>query len=195
MVQKNLWWRQKEKGDMTNGSEKTVVVGTQEMWRLPVASVWLSNMSSLLHGREKLQYYICLLGHSVWPLFMLIGCWGEVFCEGKLTTVGLECYSSCFYLFYFFRDRCSYHYSVLYFLFTGRDFTFAMKGSYEETRDISMGPSCSQRGSDSTMFHYIKYSQPNLDMVLPKERLYCGVCFCLWTLITAKVTFGRSVLN
>eukprot|EP00076_Gallus_gallus_P021531 XP_015142595.1 cytosolic phospholipase A2 epsilon isoform X1 [Gallus gallus] len=58
--------------------------------------------------------------------------------------------------------------------YTRRDFTFAMKGSYEETRNISMGPSCSQRDSDSTMFHYIKYSQPNLDMVLPKERLYCG---------------------
>lgn len=58
--------------------------------------------------------------------------------------------------------------------YTRRDFTFAMKGSYEETRKISMGPSCSQRDSDSTMFNYIKYSQPNLDMVLPKERLYCG---------------------
>uniref|UniRef100_G1NFT7 PLA2c domain-containing protein n=1 Tax=Meleagris gallopavo TaxID=9103 RepID=G1NFT7_MELGA len=62
---------------------------------------------------------------------------------------------------------------TLYSLFTGRDFTFAMKGSYEETQNISMGPSCSQRGSDSTMFHYIKYSQPNLDVMLPKECLYC----------------------
>ncbi|POI36119.1 hypothetical protein CIB84_000124 [Bambusicola thoracicus] len=87
-------------------------------------------------------------------------------------------------------DRCSYHYSVLY-LFTGRDFTFTMKGSYEETQNISVGPSCSRRGSDSTMFHYIKYSQPNLDMMLPKERLYCGVCSCLWTLITAKHDANR----
>ncbi|NXJ07608.1 PA24E phospholipase, partial [Odontophorus gujanensis] len=77
--------------------------------------------------------------------------------------------------------------------YTRRDFTFTMKGSYEETQDISMGPGCSWRGSDSTMFHYIKYSQPNLDMMLPKEHFYCGVCFCLWTVITAKVTFGRSI--
>uniref|UniRef100_A0A8C2TU96 Phospholipase A2 n=1 Tax=Coturnix japonica TaxID=93934 RepID=A0A8C2TU96_COTJA len=82
---------------------------------------------------------------------------------------------------------------TLYSLFTGRDFTFTMKGSYEETKNISIGPSFSQRGSDSTMFHYIKYSQPNLDMVLPKEHLYCGVCFCLWIVITDKVTFGRSI--
>uniref|UniRef100_A0A8B9BGJ3 Phospholipase A2 n=1 Tax=Anser brachyrhynchus TaxID=132585 RepID=A0A8B9BGJ3_9AVES len=76
-----------------------------------------------------------------------------------------------------------------------RDFTFTMKGSYEETQDVSMGPSCSKRDSHTPTFHYVKHSQPQLDMVLPKGRFYCGVCFCLLTMITAEVTFERSMMN
>ncbi|NXK54221.1 PA24E phospholipase, partial [Chauna torquata] len=79
--------------------------------------------------------------------------------------------------------------------YTRRDFTFTMKGSYEETQDISMGTCCSQRGSDTTTFNYVKYSQPKLDVVLPKECFYCGVCFCLWIVIAAKVTFGEACKN
>ncbi|NXI65323.1 PA24E phospholipase, partial [Anseranas semipalmata] len=79
--------------------------------------------------------------------------------------------------------------------YTRGDFTFTMKGSYEETQDVSMVSCYSQRGSDTATFHYVKHSQPKLDMVLPKECFYCGVCFCLWTAITAKVTSGRSMMN
>ncbi|KFR07228.1 Cytosolic phospholipase A2 delta, partial [Nipponia nippon] len=50
-----------------------------------------------------------------------------------------------------------------------------MKGSYEETQDVSIGPRCTQGGSETTMFHYIKQSQPRLHMRLPKERFFCGV--------------------
>uniref|UniRef100_A0A8C0BAG9 Phospholipase A2 n=1 Tax=Buteo japonicus TaxID=224669 RepID=A0A8C0BAG9_9AVES len=58
-----------------------------------------------------------------------------------------------------------------------RDFTFTMKGSYEETQDVSKGPGCRQGSSETTMFHYIKHSQPRLHMMLPKECFFCGVCF------------------
>ncbi|NWZ51771.1 PA24E phospholipase, partial [Haliaeetus albicilla] len=61
--------------------------------------------------------------------------------------------------------------------YTRRDFTFTMKGSYEETQDVSKGPGCRQGSSETTMFHYIKHSQPRLHMMLPKECFFCGVCF------------------
>ncbi|XP_039561093.1 cytosolic phospholipase A2 epsilon-like [Passer montanus] len=54
-----------------------------------------------------------------------------------------------------------------------RDFTFTMKGSYEETQDISIGPRSGPGSSETTRFHYIKHSQPRLLMTLPKERLLC----------------------
>ncbi|NWU53750.1 PA24E phospholipase, partial [Dromas ardeola] len=61
--------------------------------------------------------------------------------------------------------------------YTRRDFTFTMKGSYEETQDVSIGPRCRRGSSETTMFHYVKHSQPRLHMALPKERCFCGVCF------------------
>ncbi|KFQ17888.1 Cytosolic phospholipase A2 epsilon, partial [Merops nubicus] len=51
-----------------------------------------------------------------------------------------------------------------------------VKGSYEETQDISIGPHCRQGCSETTMFHYVKHSQPRLHMTLPKECFFCGVC-------------------
>ncbi|NXG68183.1 PA24E phospholipase, partial [Baryphthengus martii] len=62
-------------------------------------------------------------------------------------------------------------------LYTKRDFTFTMKGSYEETQDISIGPLCRRRSHETTTFHYIKHSQPRLQMMLSKECFFCGVCF------------------
>ncbi|NXF42527.1 PA24E phospholipase, partial [Oceanites oceanicus] len=61
--------------------------------------------------------------------------------------------------------------------YTRGDFTFTMKGSYEETQDVSIGPRCRRGSSETTMFHYVKHSQPRLHMTLPKERFFCGVCF------------------
>ncbi|NWI42282.1 PA24E phospholipase, partial [Picathartes gymnocephalus] len=58
-----------------------------------------------------------------------------------------------------------------------RDFTFTMKGSYEETQDISIGPHSRQGSSETARFHYIKHSQPRLLMTLPKECFFCCVCF------------------
>nr|XP_009682981.1 PREDICTED: cytosolic phospholipase A2 epsilon-like [Struthio camelus australis] len=59
-------------------------------------------------------------------------------------------------------------------LFTRRDFTFAVKGSYEGRQDVSLGPCCSRRGSNTALFHYIKHSQANLEIMLPKESFFCG---------------------
>ncbi|NXT82768.1 PA24E phospholipase, partial [Zapornia atra] len=61
--------------------------------------------------------------------------------------------------------------------YTRRDFIFTMKGSYEEAQDVSIGPHCRCGGSETTMFHYVKHSQPRLHVMLPKECLSCGVCF------------------
>ncbi|OWK62618.1 Cytosolic phospholipase A2 epsilon [Lonchura striata] len=58
-----------------------------------------------------------------------------------------------------------------------RDFTFTMKGSYEETQDISIGPHSRPGRSETTRFHYIKHSQPRLLMTLPKECFLCCVGF------------------
>uniref|UniRef100_A0A672TQ06 Phospholipase A2 n=1 Tax=Strigops habroptila TaxID=2489341 RepID=A0A672TQ06_STRHB len=57
-----------------------------------------------------------------------------------------------------------------------KDFTFTMEGSYEETQDVSIGPCCRWGTSETTMFHYMKHSQPRLHMKLPKEHFFCGVC-------------------
>ncbi|NXX84969.1 PA24E phospholipase, partial [Urocolius indicus] len=60
--------------------------------------------------------------------------------------------------------------------YTRRDFTFTMKGSYEETQDVSLSPLCREGSSKTTTFHYIKHSQPRLYMTLPKESCFCDVC-------------------
>ncbi|NWR29206.1 PA24E phospholipase, partial [Tachuris rubrigastra] len=65
--------------------------------------------------------------------------------------------------------------------YTGRDFTFTLKGSYEETQDVSIGSHSRQGSSETARFHYIKHSQPRLLMTLPKEHVFCCVCFaCGW---------------
>ncbi|XP_010128156.1 PREDICTED: cytosolic phospholipase A2 epsilon-like, partial [Chlamydotis macqueenii] len=57
--------------------------------------------------------------------------------------------------------------------YTRRDFTFTMKGSYEETQDIFIGPCCRWGSTETTVFHYVKHSQPRLHMMLPKEPFFC----------------------
>ncbi|NWI72209.1 PA24E phospholipase, partial [Dryoscopus gambensis] len=72
-----------------------------------------------------------------------------------------------------------------------RDFTFTVKGSYEETQDISKGPHSRPGSSETTRFHYIKHSQPRLLMTLPKECFFCCVCFacgCLLLLVLLNVS-------
>ncbi|NXS57682.1 PA24E phospholipase, partial [Brachypteracias leptosomus] len=59
--------------------------------------------------------------------------------------------------------------------YTRRDFTLAVKGSCEETQDISIDP-CYRWGSRKTT-KCIKHSQPRLQKMLPKEWDFCGVSF------------------
>ncbi|NWR70382.1 PA24E phospholipase, partial [Centropus unirufus] len=61
--------------------------------------------------------------------------------------------------------------------YTRRDFTFTVKGSYEETQDVSIGPCCREGSRETTVFHYVKHGQPRLHMTLPKEHIFCGVGF------------------
>ncbi|NXL29382.1 PA24E phospholipase, partial [Glaucidium brasilianum] len=58
-----------------------------------------------------------------------------------------------------------------------RDFTFTVNGSYEESQDVSIGPCCRRGSGETTVFHYVKHSQPRLHMTRPKEHYFCGVCF------------------
>ncbi|NWS56380.1 PA24E phospholipase, partial [Chunga burmeisteri] len=76
--------------------------------------------------------------------------------------------------------------------YTRRDFTFTMKGSYEETQGVSIGPYCRWGSSETTMFHYIKHSQPRLHMMLPKERFFCGVSFLQTGLLLLLVLLDVS---
>ncbi|NWT19473.1 PA24E phospholipase, partial [Vireo altiloquus] len=72
-----------------------------------------------------------------------------------------------------------------------RDFTFTMKGSYEETQHISKGPHSRPGSNETTRFHYIKHSQPRLLMTLPKEHFFCCVCLaygCLLLLVLLYVS-------
>ncbi|XP_074005093.1 cytosolic phospholipase A2 epsilon-like [Numenius arquata] len=57
--------------------------------------------------------------------------------------------------------------------YTRRDFTFTMKGSYEGAQDVSIGPHCRRGSSETTVFHYVKHSQPRLYITPPKERAFC----------------------
>ncbi|NWV31318.1 PA24E phospholipase, partial [Grantiella picta] len=77
-----------------------------------------------------------------------------------------------------------------------RDFTFTMKGSYEETQDISIGPHSRAGSSETTRFHYIKHSEPTLLMTLPKECFFCCVCFAYgWdTFMYVEVSFLQTGL-
>ncbi|NXE31454.1 PA24E phospholipase, partial [Ptilorrhoa leucosticta] len=75
------------------------------------------------------------------------------------------------------------------------DFTFTMKGSYEETQDISIGPHSRPGSSETIRFHYVKHSQPRLLMTLPKERFFCCVCFacgCLLLFVLLSVSSRKG---
>ncbi|KFW09304.1 Cytosolic phospholipase A2 epsilon, partial [Fulmarus glacialis] len=52
-----------------------------------------------------------------------------------------------------------------------------VKGSFEGTQDITLGPDGVASPSGPTKFHYIKYAEPTLDVMLPKKRRYHPVCW------------------
>ncbi|KFW12635.1 Cytosolic phospholipase A2 epsilon, partial [Eurypyga helias] len=52
-----------------------------------------------------------------------------------------------------------------------------VKGSFEGTQDITLGPDGVASPAGPTKFHYIKYAEPTLDVMLPKKRRYHPVCW------------------
>ncbi|KFW74977.1 Cytosolic phospholipase A2 epsilon, partial [Manacus vitellinus] len=53
-----------------------------------------------------------------------------------------------------------------------KELSLTVKGSFEGTQDITLGPNGVVNPSCPTKFHYIKYAEPTLDVMLPKKRRY-----------------------
>ncbi|XP_015720063.1 cytosolic phospholipase A2 epsilon-like [Coturnix japonica] len=53
-----------------------------------------------------------------------------------------------------------------------KELSLTVKGSFEGTQDITLGPDGVVSPSGPTKFHYIKYAEPTLDVMLPKKRRY-----------------------
>ncbi|PKU35966.1 cytosolic phospholipase a2 epsilon-like [Limosa lapponica baueri] len=53
-----------------------------------------------------------------------------------------------------------------------KELSLTVKGSFEGTQDITLGPDGVASPSGPTKFHYIKYADPTLDVMLPKKRRY-----------------------
>ncbi|OXB72490.1 UNVERIFIED_CONTAM: hypothetical protein H355_002761 [Colinus virginianus] len=53
-----------------------------------------------------------------------------------------------------------------------KELSLTVKGSFEGTQDIMLGPDGVVSPSGPTKFHYIKYAEPTLDVMLPKKRRY-----------------------
>ncbi|NWX13143.1 PA24E phospholipase, partial [Aegotheles bennettii] len=53
-----------------------------------------------------------------------------------------------------------------------KELSLTVKGSFEGTRDITLGPNEAASPLGPTKFHYIKYAEPTLDVMLPKKRRY-----------------------
>ncbi|XP_039561048.1 cytosolic phospholipase A2 epsilon-like [Passer montanus] len=53
-----------------------------------------------------------------------------------------------------------------------KELSLTVKGSFEGTQDIVLGPNGVVSPACPTEFHYIKYTEPTLDVMLPKKRRY-----------------------
>ncbi|XP_034623867.1 cytosolic phospholipase A2 epsilon-like [Trachemys scripta elegans] len=62
---------------------------------------------------------------------------------------------------------------------TKHDFTFTVKGSFEETRSLSLCCDPSFHLTDPILFHYAKHSQPQLDITVPKMKTLSSFCACM----------------
>ncbi|KFP17188.1 Cytosolic phospholipase A2 epsilon, partial [Egretta garzetta] len=58
-----------------------------------------------------------------------------------------------------------------------KELSLTVKGSFEGTQNITLGPDGMASPSGPTKFHYIKYAEPTLDVMLPKKRRYHPVCW------------------
>ncbi|NWJ06134.1 PA24E phospholipase, partial [Crypturellus undulatus] len=53
-----------------------------------------------------------------------------------------------------------------------KELSLTVRGSFEGTRDIALGPEGVVNPAGPSRFHYIKYAEPTLDVMLPKKRRY-----------------------
>nr|XP_060616827.1 cytosolic phospholipase A2 epsilon-like [Anolis sagrei ordinatus] len=59
------------------------------------------------------------------------------------------------------------------------DITCTLKGSFEETQSISLGCASSLHFNEPSLFHYAKYRQAELDVLLPRKRSLPLFCSCV----------------
>lgn len=67
--------------------------------------------------------------------------------------------------------------AAFFLIFSEKELSLTVKGSFEGTQDITLGPDGVVSPSGPTKFHYIKYAEPTLDVMLPKKRRYHPVCW------------------
>ncbi|CAM2115879.1 unnamed protein product [Caretta caretta] len=59
-----------------------------------------------------------------------------------------------------------------------KDISLTVKGSHEDTQDLTLASDPIIRSSCPPKFHYVKYKQSALDIILPKQKPYYSFCSC-----------------
>ncbi|CAM4687209.1 cytosolic phospholipase A2 epsilon-like [Lepidochelys kempii] len=59
-----------------------------------------------------------------------------------------------------------------------KDISLTVKGSHEDTQDLTLASDPIIRSSCPPKFHYVKYKQSALDVILPKQKPYYSFCSC-----------------
>ncbi|NXS46016.1 PA24E phospholipase, partial [Balaeniceps rex] len=86
--------------------------------------------------------------------------------------------------------------------YTRRDFTFTMKGSYEETQDVSIGPCCIWGSSETTIVWnyfnkcklYLCDTWSIINFVIKNVLAELYVCSALCTLESITIIQGKSII-
>lgn len=73
-----------------------------------------------------------------------------------------------------------------------KELSLTVKGSFEGTQDIVLGPNGVVSPSCPAEFHYIKYTEPTLDVMLPKKRRYHPVCWSDGKSLSGSQGSGRK---
>lgn len=71
---------------------------------------------------------------------------------------------------------------VFYSIHVESDLILTVKGSFEETQKISLGPDSSQSSSNIIQFHCIKNHQSNLEITLP-TKIYWSKVLLSWIVL------------
>ncbi|XP_062973769.1 cytosolic phospholipase A2 epsilon-like [Elgaria multicarinata webbii] len=63
--------------------------------------------------------------------------------------------------------------------FKQQDIKCILIGSFEETQNISLAPASSLHFTEPSLFHFAKYKQTELDVLLPKKSSLPSICACV----------------